>query len=62
MCHHVDVILREVVLLCRMHWAMYNPQEDSLKEGLPSEICRTLRKRNYLIEKAKNANIIGAFL
>ncbi|EIE23796.1 diphthamide biosynthesis protein [Coccomyxa subellipsoidea C-169] len=43
----------------RMHWAMYNPQEDSLREGLPSEISRTLRKRNYLIEKAKNANIIG---
>ncbi|KAK9905896.1 hypothetical protein WJX75_008313 [Coccomyxa subellipsoidea] len=43
----------------RMHWAMYNPQEDSLREGLPSEIRRMLRKRNYLIEKAKNANIVG---
>ncbi|BDA47727.1 probable 2-(3-amino-3-carboxypropyl)histidine synthase subunit 2 [Coccomyxa sp. Obi] len=43
----------------RMHWAMYNPHEDSLREGLPSEISRTLRKRNFLIEKAKNSNIIG---
>lgn len=45
-----------------MHWALYNPQEDSLREGLPSEISRMLRKRNYLIEKAKNANIVGESL
>lgn len=38
---------------------MYNPREDSMREGLPLEISRTLRKRHFLIEKAKNSNIIG---
>ena len=46
-------------VMCRMHWAMYNPREGSMREGLPLEIRRTLRKRNFLVEKAKNSNIIG---
>ena len=37
----------------------YNPSNDDLEEGVPADITRTLRRRKYLIEKARNANIIG---
>ena len=44
---------------CSCHWAMYEPEEQRWQEGIPMEISKTLRKRYYLVEKAKNASIIG---
>ncbi|KAK9785346.1 hypothetical protein WJX73_008039 [Symbiochloris irregularis] len=47
------------------HWAMLDPSDDSSEaggrwqEGLPLDITRTLKRRYYLVEKARNANIIG---
>ncbi|KAK9814668.1 hypothetical protein WJX72_009496 [[Myrmecia] bisecta] len=41
------------------HWIMFDPAAQCWQEGLPTEISRTLRKRYYLVEKAKNANIVG---
>ena len=38
---------------------MYDPTSGCIREGVPQDITRTLRKRMYLIEKARNANIVG---
>lgn len=38
---------------------MYDPGEDEWQEGLPTHISRTLKRRYFLVEKAKNANVIG---
>ena len=38
---------------------MYDPTSGCIREGVPQDISRTLRKRTYLIEKARNANIVG---
>ena len=38
---------------------MYDPQTGCIREGVPQDISRTLRRRAYLIEKARNANIVG---
>ena len=42
-----------------MLWAMYDPAENSWQEGLPIAISKTLKRRYFLVEKAKNANVIG---
>lgn len=38
---------------------MYDPEHNSWQEGLPMEISKTLKRRYFLVEKAKNANVIG---
>lgn len=38
---------------------MYDPEQNSWQEGLPVEISKTLKRRYFLVEKAKNANVIG---
>ena len=38
---------------------MCNPSSGDLVEGVPADISRTLRRRYFLVEKARNANIIG---
>ena len=38
---------------------VYNPSTDNLVQGVPADISRTLRRRYFLVDKAKNANIIG---
>ena len=38
---------------------MYDPAENSWQEGLPIAISKTLKRRYFLVEKAKNANVIG---
>ncbi len=38
---------------------VYNPRNGKLVEGVPAELSRTLRRRYYLVDKARNANIIG---
>lgn len=43
----------------RAHWAMYNPASHSWQEGLPHQISRTLKRRYFLVEKAKNASVVG---
>ena len=43
----------------RGQWALLNPQSGEVRGGVPQEILRTLRKRNFLVEKARNANIVG---
>ncbi len=43
-----------------MHEAVLDPQdEDDLLEGVPADIRRSQKRRNFLIEKARNASIIG---
>ena len=45
---------------CRHDWAVLDPQdEDDLLEGVPADIKRSQKRRNFLIEKARNASIIG---
>jgi diphthamide biosynthesis enzyme Dph1/Dph2-like protein len=46
-------------VMCRMAWAVYNPYSGQVMEGVPPEMTRLLRRRNFLVEKARNANIIG---
>ncbi|KAL0034135.1 hypothetical protein WJX79_011070 [Trebouxia sp. C0005] len=43
----------------KMLWVMYDPAENSWQEGLPIAISKTLKRRYFLVEKAKNANVIG---
>ena len=38
---------------------MYNPESSACQEGLPGDISKTLKRRYFLVEKAKNANVIG---
>ena len=38
---------------------MYDPEQDSWQEGLPIHISKTLKRRYFLVEKAKNASVIG---
>lgn len=38
---------------------VYKPDSGDLVEGVPVDISRTLRRRTFLVEKAKDANIIG---
>lgn len=45
--------------LCRFVWANYDPEQDKWQEGLPVQISRTLKRRYFLVEKAKNANVVG---
>lgn len=40
-------------------WAMLEPGEGRWQDGVPLDISRSLRKRYYLVERAKNANIVG---
>ncbi len=40
-------------------WAMLEPGEGRWQHGAPLEVTRSLRRRYYLVEKAKNASIIG---
>ena len=43
----------------RSDWMVYNPRNGKLVEGVPAELSRTLRRRYDLVDKARNANIIG---
>lgn len=45
---------------CRSLWVMYDPDLRTWQEGLPLDINKTLKRRYYLVEKAKNASVIGA--
>ena len=45
--------------LAECHWAMLEPGEGRWQEGLPLDITKTLRRRYYLVEKARNARIVG---
>ena len=41
---------------------MYDPETNAWQEGLPRDISKTLKRRYFLVEKAKNANVIGELL
>ena len=45
--------------MCRMLWVIFDHVENSWQEGLPIAISKTLKRRYFLVEKAKNANVIG---
>ena len=38
---------------------MFDPHLKTWQEGLPLDINKTLKRRYFLVEKAKNANVIG---
>lgn len=38
---------------------MYDPELKTWQEGLPLDINKTLKRRYFLVEKAKNASVIG---
>ena len=40
-------------------WVVYDPATDTMTEGLPAEVSKLLRRRYFLVEKARNANIVG---
>ena len=43
-------------------WVVHDPRAApaaALREGLPLEISRVLRRRHYLVERARNASIVG---
>ena len=44
----------------REQWALFSPATGVVQEGVPQDIRRTMRKRTYLVERARNANIVGA--
>lgn len=41
-------------------WATLDAQGQGFREGLPPELARVLRRRRFLVEKARAANIVGA--
>ena len=41
------------------HWNMLEPGEMRWQEGIPLGITRALKRRFYLVEKARNACIVG---
>ena len=41
---------------------MYDPELNTWQEGLPTDISKTLKRRYFLVEKAKNASVIGILL
>ena len=43
-------------------WAHFEPCEGRWQDGVPLEVGKLLRKRYYLVEKARNASIIGVSL
>ena len=40
-------------------WVLYDPQSATWQEGLPATVGRTLRRRYYLVQKARDARIVG---
>ena len=40
-------------------WISVHPIDGQIEHGLPRKIDQTLRKRYYLVEKARNASIVG---
>ena len=59
-CHcDCTQIIGFVSVQCRAHWAMYDPASTEWQEGLPCDISKTLKRRYFLVEKAKNASVIG---
>lgn len=40
-------------------WVMLEPDEGRWQDGIPLGVTRCLKKRYYLVEKAKNASIVG---
>lgn len=44
---------------CRSLWVMHDPELKTWQEGLPLDINKTLKRRYFLVEKAKNADVIG---
>lgn len=40
-------------------WVMLEPHEGRWQDGVPLHMTRTLKRRYYLVEKAKNAHVIG---
>ena len=40
-------------------WLSFDPSTGTLTEGLPMEVSRLLRRRYFLVEKARQANIVG---
>jgi diphthamide biosynthesis protein 2 len=40
-------------------WASFDPGAGALREGLPPEVGRALGRRYYLVERARNASIVG---
>lgn len=41
-------------------WATLDARGEGLREGLPPELARALRRRRFLVEKARAASIVGA--
>ena len=41
-------------------WATLDARGQGLREGLPPELARALRRRRFLVEKARAASIVGA--
>lgn len=41
-------------------WAALDAAGQSMREGLPPELSRALRRRRFLVEKARAASIVGA--
>jgi diphthamide biosynthesis protein 2 len=40
-------------------WGVYESEKGLWREGLPMEMTRLLKRRYYLVEKARNAGIVG---
>lgn len=40
-------------------WSFYDPSTGGAQEGLPTEVARRLMRRYYLVEKTREASIVG---
>eukprot|EP00884_Botryococcus_braunii_P018631 jgi/Botrbrau1/5451/Bobra.27_1s0004.3 len=56
-----DVAVREQLqmTLRPRKWVRYDPTSGTLAEGVPRQVEQTLRRRAFLLEKARTANIVG---
>jgi hypothetical protein len=57
-----DVAVREQLqmTLRPQKWVRYDPASSTLHEGVPLHIEQSLRRRAFLLEKARLANIVGS--
>jgi diphthamide biosynthesis protein 2 len=46
----------------RAPWVTLEPSTGDLVEGLPREVSRVLKRRYYLVEKARDAHIVGVIV
>jgi diphthamide biosynthesis protein 2 len=55
----VPALTQLQLTFCTARWVVHDPARGSWVEGLPAAVSATLRRRYFLVEKARNASIVG---